>query len=376
MTRRLLWVSLPDQRARRELYWMSRMPHTRVTALAAQQPVGEIEWVPSHYRRPIKRFIEAGALAWVQGLQDQDPAQYDWVTTLELCSLVTGQAARWRQGERRHGSSSTGGRRPLQAVITWENLPGQPLYKIPPYRQAVRASRGADLWLCMVDAARDHLLENGFDENRIRVVKPGVDTALFTPSAEQPDSTESTREPVVVFTSPLAANKGIDRVLEAMRLVRRSLPDARLVVAGNGPLRELVQSQAREHPGTVRLCGQLDAVGVADLLASAAVFCTAPRATWKWTEQLGLAYLEAQSCGLPVVTTRCGTNDEAVHEPNLLVGDDAGQLADGLLHFLTDPAQAAQVGAANRMRMLAEHELGAQCAAMGEAFASIEAQHR
>lgn len=373
MTRRMLWVSLPDQRARRELYWMSRMPQTKVTALAAQQPVGDIEWVPSGYRRPIKRFVEAGALAWVHGLQDQDPHQFDWVATLELCSLVTGQAARWR--ERQEGPKSGGrvARRPLQAVITWENLPHQPLYKIPPYRQALRASRGADLWLCMVEAAREHLLENGFEEDRIRVVKPGVDTDLFTPA---PRATDSTGEPVVVFTSPLAANKGIDRVLEAMRLVRRELPDARLVVAGNGPLRELVQTEAREHPGRVQLCGQLDAAGVAGLLASAAVFCTAPRATWKWTEQLGLAYLEAQSCGLPVVTTRCGTNDEAVRPPNLLVEDDSQQLADGLLHFLTDPALAAQVGAANRARMLAEHDLSTQCAVMGEAFASIEAQHR
>lgn len=373
MTRRLLWVSLPDQRARRELYWMSRMPQTKVTALASQQPVGEITWVPSGYRRPIKRFIEAGALAWVKGLENQDPAQYDWVTSLELCSLVTGQAARWRDRQGGRAGLRTAARRPLQAVITWENLPNQPLYKIPPYRQAVRASRNADLWLCMVHAAREHLLENGFDEDRIRVVKPGVDTDLFTPALE---TTESIREPIVVFTSPLAANKGIDRVLEAMCLVRRELPSARLVVAGNGPLREVVQAEARVHPGNVELCGQLDAAGVAGLLASAAVFCTAPRATWKWTEQLGLAYLEAQSCGLPVVTTRCGTNDEAVHAPNLLVEDNAQHLADGLLHFLTDPALAAQVGAANRARMLAEHDLSTQCAAMGEAFASIEAQHR
>nr|WP_257910965.1 glycosyltransferase [Janibacter limosus] len=51
-------------------------------------------------------------------------------------------------------------------------------------------------------------------------------------------------------------------------------------------------------------------------MRSAAVFTTAPRPTWKWTEQLGLAYLEALACGLPIVTTRCGTNDEAVQPPN------------------------------------------------------------
>ncbi|HWC21943.1 MAG TPA: glycosyltransferase family 4 protein [Flexivirga sp.] len=355
----MLWVSLPDQRPRRELYWMSRMPDTDVTALAAQEPVGDITWVPSTYRRPVKRFVEAGALAWVNGLQRQDPASYDWVTTLELCSLVTGQASRWRRGSK-----------VLQAVITWENLPNQPLYKVPPYKQALDSARNADLYLCTIDAARNHMLDNGFEDHKIRVVKPGVDTAVFAPAAEP------THEPVVVFCSPLAPNKGIDRVLDAMRLVRASVPEARLVVAGNGPLRGLVERAAADPAAGVQLAGQLDAHGVADLLANAAVFCTAPRPTWKWTEQLGLAYLEAQACGIPVVTTRCGTNDEAVLPPNDLVDDDVEAIAAALVGQLTDRDRRVRIGAANRERMVAEHDLVTQCARMGAAFADIETQAR
>ncbi len=363
--RRMLWVSLPDQRNRRELYWMSRMPGTSVRAMARQEPVGQIEWLPSTYRRPVRRFIEAGALAWVRGLDEQDPGEYDWVTSLELCSLVTGQASSWRRAARRGGAA-----RPLQAVITWENLPDQPLYKIPPYRQALNSCRDADLLLCMVDAARDHLLANGFDDELIRVVKPGVDTDLFHP-AEQPGV-----DPVVVFASPLAENKGIDRVLEAMRLVRRQVPEARLKVAGRGPLEHLVRAEADRVGPAVELMGSLDASGVAELMRSAAVFTTAPRPTWKWTEQLGLAYLEALASGLPVVTTRCGTNDEAVHPPNDLVEDSAEALAERLVAWLSDPARRAEVGAANREHVLAHHDLERQCVAMGEAFAEVESLHR
>lgn len=357
MTRRLLWVSLPDQRPLREAYWLSRMPGTRLDALAAQPPKGEMTWLPARYRRPIRRFVEAGALAWTPDLRAQDPAAYDWVASLELCSLVTGQASRWRRGSRT-----------LQAVVTWENLARQPLYYTPAYRQAFQSTRQADLMLCMIDAARDHLLENGFEDHRIRVVKPGVDTELFTPAAS------AQQDPVVVFCSPLAPNKGIDRVLAAMRLVRRRLPEARLVVAGNGPLMPLVQQAAADPTSGVQHAGQLDAQGVAELLRSAAVFSIAPRPTWKWAEQFGLAYLEAQAAGLPVVTTACGSNHEAVAAPNLLVDDDPEALAEGLLAFLTDPQRRAQVGAANRQRMLHEHELATQCARMGEAFADIEAQ--
>ena len=69
---------------------------------------------------------------------------YDWVGSLELCSLVTGQAAAYA---RRH--------RLRQVVLTWENDPRQPLYAVPPYRAALRRSlHTADLFLCLVDAAR------------------------------------------------------------------------------------------------------------------------------------------------------------------------------------------------------------------------------
>lgn len=354
--RELLWLSLPDQRPRRELYWMSRMPDTHVTALAADEPVGEMSWVPTTYRRPVKRFIEAGAFAWAENLDDElARARPDWAVSLELCSLVTGQLSRRRR---------SGGFK--QAVVTWENMPRQPLYALPPYRQAVESARSADLVLCMVDAALDHLDLNGFDLERARVVKPGVDTELFSPAAELTD------RPRVVFTSPLAPNKGIDTVLDAMAHVRRHLPEAQLVVAGRGPLLPLVEEAARRMPDSVVLAGSLDASGVADLLRSARVFTTAPRPTWKWTEQLGLAYLEAQACGLPVVTTACGTNDEAVRPPNLVVEDDAAALADGLLHFLEDDNAARETGRANRERMVAEHDIVTQTRRLGEAFAEFE----
>lgn len=361
--RDLLWVSLPDQRPRREVYYLSLMPGTSVTALAAERPVGDIAWVPTRYRRPVRRFVEAGALAWARGLRDQDPLTYDWVASLELCSLVTGQASSWRRGGSRGGRT---GRAPRQAVITWENLVDQPLYRIPPYRQALESCRDADLLLCMVDAAREHLLSRGFDDERIRVVKPGVDTRVFRPPGRITD------RPVVAFVSPLAANKGIDRVLAAMRHVRRSVPDAELVVAGRGPLRSLVERAAADPSTGVRLAGSLDAAGVGDLLRSARVFVTAPRPTWKWEEQFGLAYVEAQACGLPVVTTRCGSNVEALRTEDSFVADDAEAIAAAIVRRLDDPAAAAQEGQLNSAWARAHHDLLRQCARMGEAFADVE----
>jgi phosphatidylinositol alpha-1,6-mannosyltransferase len=347
--RRLLWASLADQRPGREQRWLSQLPDTQLTALAGAPPLPPAQWIPATYRRPVRHFVEAGALAWVREL-DRLPPAYDWMGSLELCSLITGQATAYAQ---RHGLR--------QVVLTWENDPRQPLYGLPPYRGALRrALESADLFLCLVDAAADHLRVLGVPEHRIRVVKPGIDTTLFQPPAEP------VAAPVLAYVSPVAANKGIDRVLAAFALVRSALPDARLLVLGDGPLVSMVRGQGVEY------LGHGDAARVASVLRSAAVFVTAPRSTWKWSEQFGLAYLEAMACGLPVVTTACGTNDEIVVPPNERVVDDAEALAAALLELLRDPVRRAAVGAHNRRYVEDNHELGAQCARMGGALSEVE----
>ena len=344
------WLMLPGQRPWRELHWLSLMPGVRVTAVGDPKPPEAVGFVRRPYRRPTDRFVEAGALAWLRGLGSL-PGGDAWVASLELCSLVTGQA-----------SALARRRRQRQAVLVWANDPATPLYRLPPYRQALGRARAADLFLCFVEAARDHCLALGLPAERCQVVHPGVDTELFRPPPVP------VAEPVAVYVSPLAANKGIDRVLDAFRLVRRDLPAARLEVLGRGPLEGLVRREAARPGSGVAYLGAGDRRRVAEVLAGAAVFVTAPRPTRVWNEQFGLAYLEAMACGLPVVTTVCGSNHEAVRPPNLRTADDAGELAGALTAFLADSPRRARVGAENRRVVIEHHELRRQSARMAEAF--------
>ncbi len=361
-TREILWGRLPDQRPGRELHWLSVMPHTHVTEVGTPRthpPESGIDWIDLPFRRPIRRFVEAGAFGWLQGLEHVDPAPFDWVASLELCALVTGQLAEYAA---RHGLR--------QAVVTWENMAHQPLYRVPPYAQATRRALGADLMLCPIEAARTHLLQLGYPDERIRVVAPGVDHQLIRPAE---DLGVAKTGGLVVFVSPVAANKGIDRVLDAFDIVRKRVPGARLAVAGSGPLVPMVQDRERTTGGAVRYLGSMPRDGVARLLASADVFVTAPRANWKWNEQFGLAYLEAMAAGIPIVTTVCGTNHEAVRPPNLRVPDSPAALAEGLMHYLLDDSERQRVGTANRELVVAEHDPVTQARAMARAFESVEA---
>jgi phosphatidyl-myo-inositol dimannoside synthase len=356
---RLLWLALPDSRPGRELAWLGDMPGAEVVAVGDRASGDDVPFVLRPYRRPIARFVEAGAMAWFRDLEgpaglagepalDPPPA---WVASLELCALVTGQAAALapRLGAR-------------HAVLTWGNDPRNPLYRIPPYRQALQRARRADRVICLIEAARDHCRELGFREDQLRVVLPPLDTERFHPPVVPVE------EPIAAFVSPLAPNKGIDRVLEAWRLVRSALPDAQLLVAGRGPLEPSVREWAADPTSGVRFEGALDRDGVADLLRRSAVFVTAPRPTRVWNEQFGLAYVEAMASGVPVVTTECGTNHEAVLAPSIRVPDDAGALAEGLVHFLGDPALRRRAALEVRQVVVERFERTQQLAALRAAF--------
>ncbi len=350
----LLWLTLPESRPGRELDWLASMPDARVRAVGEQPTGDDVEFVERRYRRLTRRFVEAGALAWFRDLDEvARPGDVGWVASLELCALVTGQATALAE---RLGAR--------QAVLTWGNDADNPLYRLPPYRQALDRSRRADLVVCLIDAARQHCLDLGFRHEQLQVVLPPVDTERFRPP---PVPVE---EPVAGFISPLAPNKGIDRVLDAWPWVRHRVPDARLLVAGRGPLEGLVRERAAEDP-SIEFVGSLPGDGVAELLRRIAVFVTAPRPTRVWNEQFGLAYVEAMASGVPVVTTICGTNHEAVLPPSIRVPDHVGALAEGLVHFLADPGLRARLAPELRQVVVDRFERTQQLAALRAAFDSV-----
>ncbi|MBU8834036.1 glycosyltransferase family 4 protein [Mycolicibacterium goodii] len=196
------------------------------------------------------------------------------------------------------------------------------------------------------DAALEHL-------------PPGVDTDRFAPD---PHARARLREryrlgdrPVVVCLSRLVPRKGQDMLIRALPELRRRVPDTALVIVGGGPYLETLQRLAVEHGVAehVVFTRGIPAEELPAHHAMADVFAMPCRTRGAGldVEGLGIVYLEASSCGVPVVAGRSGGAPETVLDGRtgtVVDGTDVEAIATAVGDLLADPGRAAAMGVAGR----------------------------
>jgi len=196
----------------------------------------------------------------------------------------------------------------------------------------------------------------GVPARKRAVVRNGVDPE-GPPAPRAPRARREETGPVVGTVARLAPEKDQHRLLEAFALLRREHPGARLVLAGDGPLRAELEARARELSidPAVTFLGFRERV--ADVLSGLDIFALSSR-----TEGVPLALLEAMAAGLPVVATAVGGVPEVVvdGESGLLVPPaDAEALAGALGRLARDRPLAERLGAAARRRVRERFSLAA-----------------
>ena len=158
-----------------------------------------------------------------------EPGQVDCVLSLELHSASSVQA---NQLAKRLGVP--------HVVTVAEVLNPCPLAALPPWRQFRRfVSRSADAVVCSVEMGRQAAIAMGCDPAKCVVMAPGVDATRFTPR----DGGRA-GEPVLLFVGELRPDKGILDIIAAAHQARAQIPDLRLVIIGDGPLRNTVTAEA------------------------------------------------------------------------------------------------------------------------------------
>jgi glycosyltransferase involved in cell wall biosynthesis len=150
--------------------------------------------------------------------------------------------------------------------------------------------------------------------------------------------------PVACFTGRLTRQKGVHVLVAAWNTVRRALPNAELVIVGDGPDRRALEASA---PPGVTFLGTVPRHEVDAAVAHAWVHVV-PSTGF---EGLGLAAIEAMMRGRPVVASRAGGLAEVVrHDATgvLVEPNDSTALAEALISLLQNPVRCEQMGACGR----------------------------
>ena len=242
------------------------------------------------------------------------------------------------------------------------------------HRGAAEAIRRADLLLCPIQDDTEGLIKVGATPGRIEPLPPFLDAEPFRAAARE-RAAHRTRlaaahrlDPALPWIAIAAMMREGDkhasyRMLASTLARVRDLP-WRLIVAGDGPARAEVEAAlGAAIPGRAAFAGAVPLGEIAALYA-ASDLCVWPAVN----EAYGMALLEAQAAGIPVLACSArGVPDVVMHGRTGLLappGDEAA-LAASVRELLLDPAKREQLGAAAAAFVAGERSIDAAAARLG-----------
>lgn len=160
--------------------------------------------------------------------------------------------------------------------------------------------------------------------------------------------------PRLLFLGRLYPEKGVDIILTAFASVVRRFPEARLIIAGDGPERTRLENQAYALglTNSVEFIGELDNDKVPSVINNSTVVVMASR-----HESFPLVALEAALMARPVVATRVGGLPELVihsHTGLLVEQENTNAMAAAIRYLLDHPQFAVKMGQTAKTRVQKE----------------------
>ena len=237
-------------------------------------------------------------------------------------------------------------------------------------------SRCVDRVIAVSDAARRFLIEGkGYPAAKIDVVPNGRDLSVFSPGAlremGRKDLGLDDIVPVVGVVGRLETQKGHTYLLKAWPSVVRELPDARLLVVGDGTLRGALEREARELGVASNVIFTGFRSDVARMLDTIDVLVLP-----SLYEGMPLTAIEASAMARPVVATAVDGTPEVVEDGvtgYLVPPADPDALGRALARVLADRDRAAAMGRAGRDRVLARFSLETQVEATARVYRAVVA---
>ena len=225
--------------------------------------------------------------------------------------------------------------------------------------------RLADCVVANAEAVKTWLVNEGYDERRITVIRNGIDPAPFGRKATDGKLHQELGlppgAPLVAVLCRLSPIKGIEYFLEAATTVAASAPEARFLIVG--------EAESKDAEYRRRLEAYADRLGLGRRVVFTGLRLDVPEVLDEvavsvlpsLSEGLSNVLLESMAAGVPVVATRVGGNPEVVEEGVtgfLVPPRDAAGLAGAIARVLEDRELAARLGRAGRARVVERFSIG------------------
>jgi glycosyltransferase involved in cell wall biosynthesis len=180
-----------------------------------------------------------------------------------------------------------------------------------------RVLKDANKVVAVTRSLKDTMVELGCPPGKISVIGNGIDAVKFQPEARATARAALSLpvdSPIVLSVGHLKENKGFHVLIDAIALLRTKFPDVRLIIVGDGPIRNRLENQIRvlKLQGNVLMPGVVRHEDLSTWYSAADVFCLASE-----SEGCPNVILEAMACGCPVVATRAGGVPDLVSSPLL-----------------------------------------------------------
>ena len=231
--------------------------------------------------------------------------------------------------------------------------------KVPLFNVAMRMmAKNVDLFTYLGEFTKNAMRPALGNSANLQRIAPGIDIDHFSPGAKDAGLIAQYRledKKVIVCVGRLVRRKGQDRLVESMPGVLKEHPDAHLLVVGRGTYVKHLQKRAKKLKiqSHVTFVGRINFAELPLYIRLGEIFAMPSRSRYFGleVEGLGIVYLEASACGIPVIAGASGGAPDAVieHQTGLVVdGNNVAKISTAINSLLSDPDLRRSMSARGR----------------------------
>lgn len=233
--------------------------------------------------------------------------------------------------------------------------------KLWPFSWAIKQiGENVDVLTYLGDFTRNAIASSLSAKSQGKMVRlaPGIDTEHFSPAKRNPRIRHELGlddKKVIVSVGRLVHRKGQDFLIDSLPIISQKIPNVHLLLVGEGPYRTELEKRS-ESLGVrdrITFIGRVQYSELPGYICAGDIFAMPSRSRLAGleVEGLGIVYLEASACGLPVIGGISGGAPDAVLEGETgfsVDGTSATAIAEAAIRLLGDPQYSAKLGSQGR----------------------------